>query len=149
MRERVDKIIVRNICDINKMLFEEEMITAQQMQLSNERCLVHGDLYCRHLLFEQGKLNGIIDWGNAGINHRAVDLSVIWSFYPPSAHLQFFSIYGEVDQVTWQYARFLGLYNMLTVLLYGHDIKDNLLVAEATQSIRWINAYLLETCRTD
>lgn len=144
LRDRVDKIIARNVCDINKTLFEEEMLTAQQIQLSNQRCLVHGDLYCRHLLFDRGKLSGIIDWGDTGINHPVVDLSVIWSFYPPSAHPQFFSIYGKVEPSTWQYARFLALYSMLTILLYGHDIKDNLLVAEAMRSIRWINTNLLK-----
>lgn len=144
LRERVDKIIMRNICQIDKAVFEQEMIAAQQIKLSDERCLVHGDLYCRHLLFDQGKLSGIIDWGDTGINHRAVDLSVIWSFYPSNCHLLFFEIYGIVDTETWQYARFLGLYIMLTILLYGHAVEDNLLVAEATRSIKCINADLLE-----
>lgn len=106
-------------------------------------CLVHGDLYCRHLLFNQGKLSGIIDWGDTGINHKAVDLSVMWSFYPPSCHSLFFELYGEVNPITWQYARFLGLYIMLTILLYGHAIDDKLLVAEATRAIRCINEDLL------
>lgn len=139
LRECVDKIIARNILPINKSVFEQEMIAAQQIKLSDERCLVHGDLYCRHLLFDQGKLSGIIDWGDTGINHKAVDLSVIWSFYPASSHSQFFELYGEVDLATWQYARFLGLYIMLMVLLYGHAISDQLLVAEATRAIQCIN----------
>jgi aminoglycoside phosphotransferase (APT) family kinase protein len=33
-------------------------------------------------MFNQGRLTGIIDWGNTGINNRAVDLAVIFSFYP-------------------------------------------------------------------
>jgi len=143
LRERVDKILARNICHINQTVFEQETAIISQLKLSDERCLVHGDLYCRHLLFDHATLTGIIDWGDAGINHRAVDLSVMWSFYPESAHPHFFQLYGKVDATTWQYARFLGLYIMLTVLLYGHDIDDNLLVTEAKQAVNRINSALL------
>jgi aminoglycoside phosphotransferase (APT) family kinase protein len=106
--------------------------------------VLQGDLYCRHLLFDQGKLSGIIDWGDMEINHKVVDLSVIWSFYPTAGHSVFLKTYGEVDPDTWQYARFLALYLMLTVLLYAHDIGEPLLIMEVTRSIRCINRNLIK-----
>jgi aminoglycoside phosphotransferase (APT) family kinase protein len=144
LNERIDKIIARELCSIHRIVFQEEMKKAQEINLSlANKCLVHGDLYCRHLLFNQKKLTGIIDWGDAGINHRSVDLAVIWSFYPKSCHSLFFTMYGEVDSSAWQYARFLALYGMLTVLLYAHDINDALLVTESMDAIKRINPALL------
>lgn len=143
LTERVDKIVNQKLCHINKNLFQKEIIAAQKINLPNDKCLVHGDLYCRHLLFHQGKLNGIIDWGDSGINNKSVDLSVIWSFYPSSCHSLFFELYGAVDSETWKYARFLALHGMFATLLYGHDIGDDLLVKESVGAIKRINLDLL------
>jgi aminoglycoside phosphotransferase (APT) family kinase protein len=144
LHERVDKIIANKICKINKECLQQEITIARKIKLLNDdRCLVHGDLYYRHLLFDSGRLTGIIDWGDTGINDKSVDLAVIWEFYPSTCHQQFFDIYGEVNLATWQYARFLGIYGMLTVMLYANDIGDNLLLAEAINSVKRINPVLL------
>lgn len=144
LKERLDKISERKVCRINPVVFQQEITTVLKIiLLPQEKCLVHGDLYCRHLLFDQKQLIGIIDWGDVGINNRSEDLAVIWSFYPASCHPAFFNIYGEVDVASWQYARFLGLYSALTLILYGHDINDTLLVTEAINTIKRINAALL------
>jgi aminoglycoside phosphotransferase (APT) family kinase protein len=144
LQERVKTIIDKNICAINPELFQEEINTVKNLKLDfSEKCLVHGDLDCRHLLFKDKKLVGIIDWGDTGINHKAVDLSIIWNFYPTTQHTQFFEIYGEVDTVSWQYARFLGLYSAFTQILYGHDINDLALFSEAVNAVKRINSKLL------
>lgn len=143
LTERVNKIIEQKLCHINLDIFRQELIAAEKIHLPFHKCLIHGDLYCRHLMFNQGKLTGIIDWGDVGINNPSVDLSVIWSFYPSSCHENFFEIYGKVDSTTWQYARFLGLYSALTLVFYGHNIGDTLLVVEAMNSIKRINKRLI------
>ena len=145
LNERVDKIINGKLCQINKKIYGHEINAIRTIKLPKDNhCLVHGDLYSRHLLFNNGKLTGIIDWGDVGINNPSVDLSVIWSFYPSHCHETFLKLYGEVDPATWQYARFLGLYSALTTLLYSHDINDLHLTKESIQSIRRINQNLLE-----
>ena len=78
------------------MVFNDEMKIAAAVHLPKTKVLVHGDLYCRHLMFDDNKLIGIIDWGDVGINSPAVDLGVIFSFYPTDCHQAFFDIYGEV-----------------------------------------------------
>ena len=144
LQERVQAIIDKNICAINQHLFQEEINTVKNLKLDfSEKCLVHADLDCRHLLFNDKKLLGVIDWGDAGINHKAVDLSIIWLFYPIDQHAQFFEIYGEVDDASWQYARFLGLYGAFTLMLYGHDINDQALFSEAINAVQRINSTLL------
>ncbi len=145
LTERVEKIITKKVCDINKSCFQHELILAQKIKLPIEnKVLVHGDLYCRHLIFKQGQLTGIIDWGDVGINTPAIDLSVIYSFYPKNAHKKFFEIYGEIEPHILQYARFLGLYSVLTVMLYGQDMGDDLLVADAKIALKRINPDLFE-----
>lgn len=143
LKERVGKISDRKILQINKDCFEYELQKIEKIQLPNTgKVLVHGDLYSRHLLFNQGKLTGIIDWGDLGINNPAVDLAVVFSFYPNSCHRDFFNHYGDVEENAWQYARFLGLYSALTCLLYGSDIGDQLLAIQSKQAIHEINPNL-------
>lgn len=143
---RVNKVISRQICDIKEDIFQKEIAIAQHLKLpTDQQCLVHGDLDCRHLIFNNKQLTGIIDWGDLGINHPVVDLDIVWSFYPQSCHAQFFAIYGEVDAVVWQYARFLGLYAAFTLMLYGHSIGDIALVNETVNAIKRININLLAT----
>ena len=103
------------------------------------KVLVHGDLYSRHLLFDKGKLSGIIDWGDTAINHACVDLAVVFSFFPSECQEAFLEIYGDVDPENWQYARFLGLYSSLTVMLYAHDVGDMALFEEAKRSAARVN----------
>lgn len=124
--------------------FKREMEAGLAINLPNEnKCLVHGDLYSRHLMFNNGQLTGVIDWGDVGINNRSIDLSVIWSFYPSSCHGLFLEKYGKVDEETWHYARFLGLYSALTVILYANDIGDQLLLDESIDSVHRINPKLI------
>jgi|GEM_PF-314891 len=144
LNKRVSKIIERRLCPINKNCFQQEINAIQQLPLSfTDRCLIHGDLDSRHLLFDNGKLTGIIDWGDMGISHKATDLAIIWIFYPANCHPSFFAMYGAVDAATWQYARFIGLYTAFTSLLYGHDIGDALLVLDAINTLKRINPNLL------
>lgn len=144
LEERINLILEKNISQIEKTVFYEEMQKAEKITLPlHDKCLVHGDLYCRHLIFNQQKLTAIIDWGDTGINNPAVDLAVIWSFYPEQMHSQFFEIYGHVEKNSWNYARFLGLYSAFTLLLYGHETGDVCLKKEALDSLQRINPYLL------
>jgi len=144
LNERVKKIQLKNIMPIDNKVFEEELLLAKSVKLPTLKVLIHGDLYFRHLIFYKGELTGIIDWGDVALNNKTVDLAVIFSFYPEYCHQRFFDVYGEVDNQTWTYARFLGLYTAITILLYGSDIGDKLLVHEALDTINRINPKLLE-----
>lgn len=144
LQERVQKILALAIYKLNTKSFQQEISLVQGIKLlRSEHCLIHGDLYCRHLIFQDQQLMGIIDWGDVAISHKAVDLAVIWSFYPTICHREFLEIYGVIDPITWQYARFLGLYTGFTLLLYGHAIADTALINEAMDTIQRINPKLL------
>ncbi|MDQ8039199.1 MAG: phosphotransferase [Cellulomonas sp.] len=143
-KERVNQLISLDCYDINSNEINNEVEKIQTIELSNSLSLVHGDLHFKHLLFNHGKLTSVIDWGDLGINHPVVDLSIIWGFYSSEYHSIFHEIYGFVDQKIWNYARFLALYVAFTFLLYGQDIGNEKLVNEAIQSIRRINPKLLD-----
>ena len=142
-QDRVDQLSSLNYRIDNKEI-QQEISTVQKITLSDFKCLVHGDLYFKHLIFNQGRLRGIIDWGDLGINNPVVDLAIIWGFYPKKYHPLFHEIYGLVDPEAWQYARFLGLYMAITLVLYGLDIQDKYLASEASESIKRINNRILK-----
>ncbi len=132
---RVKKIMNKKIMDMDYQCLARQIAIIEKIVLPKEESrLIHGDLYCRHLLFHQGKLSGIIDWGDTGINHPAIDLSILFSFYPASCHQSFFEYYGQVDEKTWQYARFIAMYILLTLVLYAYEKNDQGLLSEVVAS---------------
>ena len=145
LSSRVEKINQQQIdIQINMDVYAQEIARIEKISLSNDKTLVHGDLYSRHFMFTDGVLTGVIDWGDVGINHPVVDLGVIYSFFPETSHNRFFDIYGEVSPDILVYARFLGLYSALTTLLYGHNINDSHLYIESRNAIIRINQKLLD-----
>ena len=92
---------------------------------------VHGDLYSRHILAENKKITGVIDWGDVHLGDRAVDLSLAFTFLPPTAHEAFRQAYVDIDQLTWQRAKFRAIYHAAAIAEYGADIKDADLLAAA------------------
>jgi aminoglycoside phosphotransferase (APT) family kinase protein len=69
----------------------------------------HGDLHLRHVLIgEGGELTGVIDWGDACLGVRAIDLMIATAL-PGDARAAFFDAYGSIDGATWRHARLLGV----------------------------------------
>ncbi|MFN3428637.1 MAG: phosphotransferase [Candidatus Sericytochromatia bacterium] len=95
--------------------------------------VLHGDVYARHLLVgPDGRLAGVIDWGDVCLGDRAVDLAAAYTFLPASARDAFWAAYGPVDAATRERARFLALARHGFYLpLYALDVGDAPLLAEA------------------
>ena len=69
----------------------------------------HGDLHLRHVLVDgEGALAGVIDWGDACIGARAMDLAIATAF-DPAARRAFLAAYGAVSAAEWRHARLLGV----------------------------------------
>jgi aminoglycoside phosphotransferase (APT) family kinase protein len=99
-------------------------------------CLLHGDLYSRHLLVEDGALVGVIDWGDVCVGDRALDLAVVATFFPPEARHAFFAAYGPVDVETWARACFYGMCKYgLALYVYARDLGDERLMEEAALGV--------------
>lgn len=101
-------------------------------------CLVHGDLYIRHLVVDAaGTLTGVIDWGDAHLGDPACDFSAVFSVLPPETHPEFWRIYGPVSADTLMLARMRAIFHNLALLLYAVDTQDVNLEREARLGLSW------------
>lgn len=84
---------------------------------------------------EQNKLEGIIDWGDAHIGNRELDLSIIYSLIPNDMRGAFFEIYGNVSEVSKKLAQFKAVFTTVVLLLYANDQKDDSLVSFCQENL--------------
>lgn len=89
------------------------------------RCIVHGDLYARHVLVDAShRLCGIIDWGDVHLGDPALDLAIAHSMLPQAAHADFIDAYGGADEATWLLAKYRAVYHGALVAHFGMHIND-------------------------
>jgi aminoglycoside phosphotransferase (APT) family kinase protein len=82
--------------------------------------LAHGDLHFRHLLLDDdAELTGVIDWGDVCRADPAIDLSILWSLFPPSARAEFIVAYGRATADQLLRARVLAFSLGLMLALYA------------------------------
>jgi aminoglycoside phosphotransferase (APT) family kinase protein len=97
--------------------------------------VVHGDLYAPHVLVDGTRVTGVIDWGDVHVGDPALDLSIAFSIFPPPARAAFARAYGEIDERTWELARYRSVYSGALVAHYGHRIGDPGLVRAGLRSL--------------
>jgi aminoglycoside phosphotransferase (APT) family kinase protein len=86
---------------------------------------IHGDLYPRHILIDRdGRLCGVIDWGDTHLGDPALDLSIAFTFLPAAAHRSFQEAYGLIDGATWRRAHFRAVFYGVVLTHYGMSIQD-------------------------
>jgi aminoglycoside phosphotransferase (APT) family kinase protein len=84
---------------------------------------LHGDLHPRNVLVRDGKLSGVIDWGDITSGDRATDLACIWMlFADPSAREAALTCYGasELERV-----RAMGWAVLFGAVLLDTGLVDN------------------------
>lgn len=81
--------------------------------------VTHGDLHIRHVMVDDaGELTGVIDWGDACVGSRAVDLAIVTAL-DADAQRAFFEAYGAIDGAAWRHARLIGA--LLGAALFAAD----------------------------
>ncbi|RNB53479.1 aminoglycoside phosphotransferase [Brevibacillus gelatini] len=106
-------------------------------QVQSKEVLMHGDLHFKNMLVgPDGKIAGIIDWGDMNIGHPGCDLSIAYSFLPPRARDDFFREYGEVDEETKLLARLIAVFIPMLIYMQAKDTGDDRTAAEASAIIR-------------
>jgi len=119
--------------------FEPVLAATPRERAPGGPCVVHGDLYARHVLVDrEGTPTGVIDWGDVHLGDPALDLSLAHSFLPPAAHEAFRAAYGPIDEPTWRMARFRALHYAAILLVYGADTEDAALVREARRMLAFV-----------
>lgn len=99
---------------------------------------VHGDLYARHLILDSAHMPvGVIDWGDVHLGDPALDLSIAWSYLPPSARPAFRDAYGPISQPAWDRARFRALHYGAVLLDYGEEMSDDAIRAVGEDALQF------------
>jgi aminoglycoside phosphotransferase (APT) family kinase protein len=67
---------------------------------------LHGDLHARNVIVNEGRITGIIDWGDISAGDRATDLAAIWMlFADPEARSRALISSGSITQATYLRAK--------------------------------------------
>jgi aminoglycoside phosphotransferase (APT) family kinase protein len=94
---------------------------ASTLPAAEPTVVAHGDLHFRHLLLDtNAELTGVIDWGDVCRADPAIDLSLVWSLFPPSVRSAFLAAYGPLTDDQLLRARVLAFSLGLMLALYAH-----------------------------
>jgi aminoglycoside phosphotransferase (APT) family kinase protein len=59
---------------------------------------LHGDLHPANIIVHQGRISGVIDFGDLTSGDPATDLAAIWMLLPASAHDRFWAVYAATAE---------------------------------------------------
>lgn len=82
---------------------------------------VHADFHVGNLLFRDGELTGLIDWGSAGVGDPAGDLMTAWLYLDERGRKLFQRELSEFDDATWVRAKGWALHLAVLALPYYRD----------------------------
>jgi aminoglycoside phosphotransferase (APT) family kinase protein len=100
----------------------ELLAEAEALPASTRSVLCHGDMHFRHVLVdEHGSLTGVIDWGDLCRGEPAIDLSLLWSFFPPEGRTAFLDVYGPLADDQLVRTRLLAVNLCVILAIYGHE----------------------------
>jgi aminoglycoside phosphotransferase (APT) family kinase protein len=136
--EHLDRLPAAGV-DFDAASLQTILSCSRKCRTAIASCLVHGDLYVRHLIVDEtGWLTGIIDWGDVHVGDPAVDLAIAHGVLPPKFHGVLREAYGAIDEPTWQLARLRALQHASVTAVYGHDIGDADLLRESLTALSFI-----------
>jgi len=95
--------------------------SARSLPPPRPRAVCHGDFHFRHVLVENGRMSGVIDWIDLCRGDPALDLQTVWSLLPADARPAFLAGYGVVDDETLLRARVIAFHLGAALLDYGHQ----------------------------
>ena len=109
--------IWRRPASVERLLDEAERLPHSQLST-----VVHGDLHFRQVLVDgNGRPTGVIDWVDACRSDPAIDLSMLWSYFPAEGREAFLDEYGPVSDDQLVRARVVALSLSAALAHYGHN----------------------------
>ena len=85
MYERVEEFLFPKMWKHQRTWVREHFAPLRNggLKLNTTQSLIHGDLACYHILFDDRKnqLQGILDFGTAGLGSQAVDIGTLFDTY--------------------------------------------------------------------
>ena len=91
----------------------------------DERRVVHGDLYARHVVLDDApRPVGVIDWGDIHLGDPGLDLMIAHLLLPATAHAAFRTAYGPIGERAWHAGRYRAAYHAILEIDYGMRVND-------------------------
>lgn len=90
---------------------------------------IHGDLHPSNILVVDGRVSGVLDFGDLTSGDPATDLALAWMMFPPGPRSRFVEIYGRADEDTWE--RAAGWALSLAIAHLAHSADDPVMRAVA------------------
>lgn len=91
--------------------------------LPTRESLCHGDLDPRHVLVRDGRVIGLIDWGDVNVGHPAMDLGLAFAL-PTAVRQAFFAAYGPIPSEVITLSRARAIMSASRVYEWALDIDD-------------------------
>ena len=85
------------------------------------RLWLHGDLHPANVVVRDGRLAGVIDFGDLSVGDPATDLAAAWILLPDGAANRFFDAYGPVDDATITRASAWAVLRALVLIGIGQN----------------------------
>ena len=143
---------------MERLKTQTELITPTLLQIwhkaldtpTNEAAKwLHGDLHPGNILVEEGRISGIIDWGDMTAGDPATDLAAIWMLFEDhKARQQALADYGGISKAMW--LRSLGWAILFGVMLLETGMTDTpKFIAVGENTLRRVceDAALMEATR--
>ena len=97
--------------------------------------VLHGDLHVRHVLVDEGRASGVIDWGDVCAGDPSADLSIAYGCFIGEGRAAFIDAYGPIDGLTELRARVIATFLAAALLAYAADEGMALLEAESRAAL--------------
>lgn len=88
---------------------------------SGEPVWLHGDLHPNNLLVSDGRISGVIDFGDLTAGDPATDLAIAWIMLPEAGRARFYEEYGLADESTRERAAGWALSLATAYLAFSAD----------------------------
>jgi aminoglycoside phosphotransferase (APT) family kinase protein len=93
---------------------------AERLPPPTHSAVVHGDLHFRQVLVDAEAVpTGVIDWVDVCRSDPAIDLSMVWSYFPADGREAFLAEYGPVTEEQLLRARVVALSLSAALAHYG------------------------------
>ncbi|MBV9155961.1 MAG: aminoglycoside phosphotransferase family protein [Acidobacteriaceae bacterium] len=121
LEERMQRLASRNIPISSQIV--NTWRSALRVREDDFATWIHGDLHPRNVLAQEGKITGIIDWGDICSGDRATDLASVWMLFSErAARERALSEYGADDDTV---LRAKGWAVLFAVLLLDTGLQDH------------------------
>lgn len=121
---------------IRPPVVDDVLDSAKVLPQPEPSAVCHGDLHFRHVLVDDGRLSGLIDWIDLCRGDPALDLQVYWSFFAPESRDAFLDAYGGSASETLLRARVIALFLNASLLAYASHEQHPAIEREALASLR-------------